>query len=155
VKRKQAKIPDLVYPRDLYGILQSLWDNKPLFQAWPNVELPSKATFEEIIDVCYHASMLREEGRPITFRIVVLESQRPVSPRDEEELPPVTRYLLKDPVPFTQGELRRLAPVADPRRILIAIQQSGERLQIYGLVDVRNGAVGDGPARTTYGPIIA
>ena len=50
------------------------------------------------------------------------------------------RYALGQPVPFTVGELRRLAPVADPRRILIAVEQIGEgarrRLQIYGLIDV-------------------
>ena len=36
------------------------------------------------------------------------------------------RYLLGQPVPFTEGELRRLAPVADPRRVLIAVEQVGE-----------------------------
>jgi hypothetical protein len=100
VTKKQAKIPDRVYPRDLYGILQGLWDNKPFFRGWPNVELPPKAVFDEIIDVCYHASMLTEEGRPTVFRIVFLDSQSPVSPRDDDELPPVTRYPLKEPVPF-------------------------------------------------------
>jgi len=94
-----------------------LWDNKPFFRGWPNVELPPKAVFNEIIDVCYHASMLTEEGRPTVFRIVFLDSKSRVSPSDDE-LPPITRYLLKEPVPFTQGELRRLAPVADPRRVL-------------------------------------
>jgi len=112
-----------------------LWDNKPFFRGWPNVELPPKDVFNEIIDVCYHASMLTEEGRPTVFRIVFLDSKSRVSPSDDE-LPPVTRYLLKEPVPFTQGELRRLAPVADPRRVLIAVEQSGRRLQIYGLVDI-------------------
>jgi hypothetical protein len=113
-----------------------LWDNKPFFRSWPNVELPPKAVFNEIIDVCYHASMLTEEGRPTVFRIVFLDSQSRVSTRDDDELPPVTRYLLKEPVPFTQGELRRLAPAAGPRRVLIAVEQSGGRLQIYGLVDI-------------------
>jgi hypothetical protein len=134
--KKAAKIPDRVYPRDLHGILHRLWDNNPLFRGWPNVELPPKAVFDEIIDVCYHASLLTEEGRPTVFRIVFLDSQSRVSPRDDDELPPVTRYLLKELVPFTQGELRRLAPVADPRRVLIAVEQSGGRLQIYGLVDI-------------------
>ncbi len=134
--KKPAKIPDRVYPRDLHGILQGLWENKPFFHGWPNVELPPKAVFNEIIDVCYHASMLTEEGRPTVFRIVFLDSQSRVSPKDGDELPPVTRYLLKEPVSFTQGELRRLAPVADPRRVLIAVEQSGGRLQIYGLVDI-------------------
>lgn len=134
--KKAAKIPDRVYPRDLHKILQGLWDNRPFFQGWPNVELPPKPVFDEIIDVCYHASMLTEEGRPTIFRVVFLDSQSPASPRDEDELPPVTRYLLKEPIPFTQGELRRLAPVADPRRVLIAVEHSCGRLQIYGLVDI-------------------
>lgn len=100
------------------------------------MELPSKAVFDEIIDVCYHASMLTEEGRPTVFRVVFLDSQSPISPRREDEVPAVTRYLFKNPVPFTQGELRRLAPVADPRRVLIAVEQSAGQLQIYGLVDI-------------------
>jgi hypothetical protein len=134
--KKRVQIPDCVYPRDLYGILQQLWDSKPFFPGWSKVELPSKAVFDEIIDVCYHASMLTDEGRPTVFRLVLLDSRSPVSPRDNEELPPVTRYGLKGPLPFTQGELRRLAPVADPRRVLIAIEESGGKLQIHGLVDI-------------------
>ena len=134
--KKQAKIPDCVYPRDLHGILHGLWDKKPFFRGWPNVELPPKAVFDEIIDVCYHASMLTEEGRPTVFRIVFLDSQSPVAPKGHDELPPVTQHLLNEPIPFTPGELRRLAPVADPRRVLIAVEESGGRLQIYGLVDI-------------------
>lgn len=116
-----------------YGICGTA---RPLFQTLRKVELPSKTVFDEIIDVCYHASMLREEGRPITFRIVFFDSQSPLSPTADDELPSVTRYLPKEPVPFTQGELRRLAPVADPRRVLIAVEQFDGRLQIYGLVDI-------------------
>lgn len=134
--RKPAKMPDCVYPRDLYRILQVLWDNKPFYQGSSSVELPSKVIFDEIIDVCYHASFLTEERRPTVFRIVFLASQSRISPRDDDELPPITRYLFTKPVPFTQGELRRLAPVADPRRVLIAVEQSNGRLQIYGLVDI-------------------
>jgi hypothetical protein len=109
VAKKQPKIPERVYPRDLHGILQGLWDKKPFFRGWPNVELPPKVVFDEIVDLCYQASMLTEEGRPTVFRIVFLDSQNPVSPRDHDELPPVTRHLLREPIPFTQGELRRLA----------------------------------------------
>jgi hypothetical protein len=136
VAKRQAKIADRVYPRDLYGKLQQVWDNKPFFRGWPNVELPPKHVFDEIVEVCYHASMLTEEGRPTVFRIVFLDSQGPVSPRDDDELPPVTRYLLREPIPFTPGELRRVAPVADPRRVLLAVEHCGGRLQIYGLVDI-------------------
>ncbi|HEX4142074.1 MAG TPA: hypothetical protein VHY91_00880 [Pirellulales bacterium] len=134
--KKPAKTLGPVYPRDMHEILEGLWDGKPFFRGWPKVQLPPKAVFDEIIDVCYHASMLTEEGRPTVFRIVFLDSQSRVSPRDSDELPPITRYLLQEPVPFNQAELRRLAPVADPRRVLIAVEQSGGQLQIYGLVDI-------------------
>lgn len=45
----------------------------------------------------------------------------PVSPPGQgpAELEPVMRDLLSQTVPFTDGELRRLAPVADPRRVQI------------------------------------
>ncbi len=50
------------------------------------------------------------------------------------------RYVLDQPVPFTVEELRRLAPVADPRRVLIAVEKIKDGtnwyLQIYGLIDV-------------------
>ena len=48
----------------------------------------------------------------------------------------MTRYALSKPVPFTEAELRRLAPVADPRRALIAVEHTGDRLQIHALIDI-------------------
>jgi hypothetical protein len=45
----------------------------------------------------------------------------------------VTRYALGVPVAFTEAELRRLAPVADPRRV---VEHDGRRLHIYGLIDI-------------------
>ena len=132
---KQRKAADRVYPRDLHAILQGMWDNTPFFPNWPGVELPPKAILDELLDVCFQASMLTEEGRPTVFRIAYLGSSSPVTP-NQSELPPVTRYALRDPVAFNEAELRRLAPVADPRSVLIAVEHSGERLQIYGLIDI-------------------
>jgi hypothetical protein len=80
--------------------------------------------------------MLTEEGRPTVFRIAYIASDAPVSRRDRDELPPITKYPFRDPIPFTHGELRRLAPVADPRCVLIAVEYAGERLQIHGLIDI-------------------
>ena len=85
---------------------------------------------------------MTEEGRPTIFRVAFISRRTPVSPPRPKPvtLEPIMRYALSQPVPFTVGELRRLAPVADPRRILIAVEQIGEgtrrRLQIYGLIDV-------------------
>ena len=126
---------DRFYPRDLHTILRKRWDSSPLFDGFPPVELPPKAVLDLLLDVCFQASMLTEEGRPTVFRVAYIPSAAPVTP-NRAELPPVTRYNLSDPVVFTEGELRRLAPVADPRRILIAVEQAGEQLQIYGLIDI-------------------
>jgi hypothetical protein len=85
---------------------------------------------------------MTEEGRPTIFRVAFLAASVSAHPprREPIALEAITRYALGHPVSFTVGELRRLAPVADPRRVLIAVEQYGEgagrRLQIYGLIDV-------------------
>jgi hypothetical protein len=104
--------------------------------------LLEKAVLDEFLNVCYHASLMTEEGRPTIFRVALISGSAPVSPprREPVSLEPIMRYALGQPVPFTVQELRRLAPVADPRRVLIAVEQIREgasrRLQIYGLIDV-------------------
>jgi hypothetical protein len=130
------------YPRDLHAILRRRWRGEPLADGWPRADLPEKAILDELLDVCYHASLLTEEGRPTIFRVAFIAGRTPVSPPRREPVPlePIMRYALCPPVPFTVGELRRLAPVADPRRVLIAVEQTGEgasrRLHIYGLIGV-------------------
>jgi hypothetical protein len=128
-----------VYPRNLYTELQRRWTAPPL-DRFRRIDLPEKQVFDELVDVCYHASFMTEEERPIVFRVALISADRPVSPQREEPLPlePIERYLLGEPLPFTEGELRRLAPVADPRRVIIAVEPTGEgsKLRIYGLIDV-------------------
>ena len=116
------------YPRNLHAILRRRWRGEPLADGWPRVDLPEKAILDELLDVCYHASLLTEEGRPTIFRIAFIAGSTPVSPPLREPVPlePIMRYALCPPVPFTVGELRRLAPVADPRRVLIAVEQIEE-----------------------------
>lgn len=132
----------ITYPRDLYTDLQRVWNAEPLSSRWPRVDLPEKAVLDELLDVCYHASLMSEEGRPIVFRVALITSTSSVHPPREQPIPlePIMRYVLSQPVPFSTGELRRLAPVADPRQVMIAVEAvgegSGRRLQIYGLIDV-------------------
>src|SRR5215831_11522193 len=130
------------YPRDLHTILRRRWNGKPVADGWPQVDLPEKAVLDEFLNVCYHGSLMTEEGRPTMFRVALISGSAPVSPprREPVALEPIMRYALGQPVPFTVQELRRLAPVADPRRVLIAVEQIREgtsrHLQIYGLIDV-------------------
>lgn len=130
------------YPRDLYTDLQRVWNAEPLSSGWPRVDLPERAVLDELFDVCFHASLLSEEDRPIVFRVALISRTTSFQPLREQPIPlePIMRYVLGQPVPFTTGELRRLAPVADPRQVMIAVEAVGEgsrpRLQVYGLIDV-------------------
>lgn len=132
----------LKYPGNLYAELQDAWKPEPFGAGWPRVDLPEKAVLDDFLDVCYHASLQAEEGRPTVFRVALIAHDAPISPaRDNPvELESIERYAFGRPVPFTVAELRRLAPVADPRRVLIAVEVVGEgeqrALQIYGLIDV-------------------
>jgi hypothetical protein len=69
------------YPRDLRTMLRRRWRGEPLADGWPRVDLPEKAVLDELLDVCYHASLLTEEGRPTTFRVAFVAGSTPVSTR--------------------------------------------------------------------------
>jgi hypothetical protein len=118
----------LTYPRDLYTDLQRVWNAEPSSSRWPRVDLPERAVLDELVEVCYHASLMSEEGRPIDFRVALITSTASVHPPREQPIPlePIMRYVLGQPVPFTTGELRRLAPVADPRQVIIAVEAVGD-----------------------------
>lgn len=88
---KQLKAAGRVYPHDMHGILLKDWDNKPFFKNWPKAELPPKSVLDELMDVCFHASLLMEEGRPTVFKVVFLSGSASVS-RHPGPVTPVTKY---------------------------------------------------------------
>jgi hypothetical protein len=92
------------------------------------------AALEGFFAACYHASMLREEERPVTFRAILAE---PVL-FDPEGRPPegLQRLAFPRPLPFDPRELRRLSVAADPQRTLIGVRRDGEGgLRIWGLIN--------------------
>ena len=56
------------YPQDLARAVQARWTEMAA-QVQEPVRLPELAALEQILSVCYQASLLHEEGRPITFRV--------------------------------------------------------------------------------------
>lgn len=95
----------LKYPRDLFTDLHRFWNAEPLSSRWPRVDLPERALLEELLDVCYHASLMSEEGRPIVFRVALISSTESIHPPRQEPIPlePITRCVFAQPVPFTSG----------------------------------------------------
>ena len=115
------------YPADLALFVRERWDEG---KGGP---LPDTDTLETLISTCYQASLLREEERAVTFRVILCEPDR-LPPR---EGPPGGIHRLEFPEPrqFDLQEIRRLSPAADYYRSLIGIVWDEEEgLRIWGLV---------------------
>jgi hypothetical protein len=144
-----------LYPRDLYRSLSKVWDASPFTTGWPTVELPEQKILNHLLDVCYHASFLVEESRPVTFRAVFIEQTTPIKPLEADHSHPTELYMFDAPVPFTAEELRQVAPAADLTSVLIAIQctdKGSGALGIVGLVDTLvSGKSGDFPLGKAVG----
>jgi DisA bacterial checkpoint controller nucleotide-binding len=115
------------YPADLARFVCEAWDEE---RAGP---LPEEGTVETLISACYQASLLYEEERAVTFRVILC---------DPEHLPPndgppggIHRLEFPEPRPFDIQEIRRLSPAADYYHSLIGIRLDEEgELRIWGLV---------------------
>lgn len=96
-------------------------------------DLPAIPVFEKLLSTCFQASLMREEERQITFRLVLAEPEI-FSP---EEGPPsgLHRLEFQEPRTFDEQELRRLSPAAPADRSLIGVRQKEDgELCIWGLV---------------------
>ena len=115
------------YPADLARFVCERWDEKRAGS------LPDEGTVETLISACYQASLLREEERAVTFRVILRDPELLLP----NEGPPVGIHRLEfpEPRPFDIQEIRRLSPAADYYRSLIGICLDEEGgLKIWGLV---------------------
>lgn len=104
------------------------WTNEP-------EALPDADELEELLSVCYQASLMREEERTITFRVILSGPQS--FPPGEGPPSGLHRLRLDAPRSFDAHELRRLSPGAEFHRSLIAVDkdgEDGENLRIWGSV---------------------
>ena len=100
--------------------------------SWPADAVPLPAQLEVLLDTAYHASFLRDEERPVACRILVL----PPSSLPPDEGPPTGLLPLpfESPRRFDEDELRRLSPAANVNRALVGVEDTGEALATWGLV---------------------
>ncbi len=56
------------YPHQLALLVQQRWADVLVSGAKQLSALPSLAVLERLLSVCYQASLLSDEGRPVTFR---------------------------------------------------------------------------------------
>lgn len=95
--------------------------------------LPEPPVLEALLSTVYQATLLREEERPVTFRLIV----GPPESYPEEAGPPdgLHRLVFTQRRPLTEHELRRLAPAAKYHRSLIGVDRDADgSLFIWGLL---------------------
>ena len=129
-----------IYPGDLVSDLKRLWSSSTPTPKDRVAPLPCDDVLQRLLDVAYHASFRRDEGRPTSFSIAH------VAP---EDLPGVWVSIaatqrcqavrFDSPRAFVPSEIARLAPAADPVRVYIGVSgqstDSDSHLSIWGLID--------------------
>ncbi len=149
------------YPAQLAARVRERWNLAPAGEAPATApdrhagELPDPDALELLLSVAYQASLLREEERPVTFRLIVAE---PTAFPAEAGPPSGLHRLL-----FTHGrrlrtaELRRLSPAVSYHRALIGVRADGQgEFEIWGIVysgpDWLHAAQGGRAARSMLPP---
>jgi hypothetical protein len=79
-----------------------------------------------LLDICFFATMLAEEGRPTRFAAAY---------RSPDSLDGVTARRLAHPLPFAPETIRRIAPASDPDLTCLGVWQFNGELCLWGLLD--------------------
>lgn len=117
------------YPKELADRTRASWPASSACGRPPR-RLPER--LESILDAAYHASFLRDEERAVTCRILVLPpSELPADGGPPASLLPL---VFEAPRGFDEHELRRLSPAASMHRALIGVDDSGDALATWGVV---------------------
>ncbi len=118
------------YPRDLALFVRDRW---PMASAQGCSSLPGLPVLEHLISVCYQASLLREEERPVRFRLIFLAPDR--FPPDQGPPAGLQRLLFRDRLPFTERGLKKLSPSVDFYGSLVGLWYDGNSgLSMWGMV---------------------
>ena len=118
------------YPRELA---------EKILSEWPDVtnpldDLPPKEALISLLSEAFQASLLREEGRPVRCRLVLINP----SELSEAEGPPTGMHVLQlqDERKFRAQEIRRLSPCATFYRSLIGVRWDPEKgFSIWGILN--------------------
>ena len=133
---RRASHPELqaghtAYPSDLAALVLRRWHEET---AAGQIALPPPAAsaLAHLLSICYQATLLREEGRPVTFRLSLSGPDAFAATAG----PPagLHRLVFTRPLPLDPHELRRLAPAVVFSRSLIGAAGDGEEPRIWGVI---------------------
>src|ERR1700750_599143 len=114
------------YPAQLADLVKKVWPKDRL------AKLPQDHHLRKLFDISYHANLLRDEDRQVTFRILF---EYPGSlPTDEGPPSGLMPLHLDRPRPFNEQEIRRLSMAALFFRSMIGVCRSLDSdLYIWGM----------------------
>ncbi|MFG0264370.1 MAG: putative sensor domain DACNV-containing protein [Rhodopirellula sp. JB055] len=117
------------YPAEMASVLSKQWESR----GFPAELLPPTASLTSLLDVCYQASLLREEDAPVRCRVIYASPTQLHSIATEQPRPHVLSF--SEPAPLSAHNLRKLYAAADFYRAALAvtIDEHGS-LVIWGLV---------------------
>jgi hypothetical protein len=115
------------YPAQLAELVKKVWPKDRLAQ------LPQEHHLRHLFDIAYHASLMRDEDRPVTFRLIYGDPG--LLPPDDGPPSGLMPMKLDRPRPFNEQEIRRLSMAALYFRSMIGVCPSlRQDLQIWGMV---------------------
>lgn len=128
------------YPDDLAALVRRQWNRKfqgesfldlPVYER--SDRLPRPAALEQLLSICYQASLLREEGRAVRFRLMLSEPRLPSVPEAGTSLAECLPFART--IPLSANDLRRLSAAAAFERSLIGVRiRADGRFEIWGLI---------------------
>jgi hypothetical protein len=119
LRDRRSRVREPAAPRDRHGSVERLLASAPLPASTEHVG--------ELLDACFFATLLTEEGRPTRFACAY------VSPDDLDGIP--ARRLAR-PLSVTPETIRRIAPAIDPELTSLGIHDGPDGLVVWGLVDL-------------------
>ncbi len=132
---------DLAYPHDLARFILERWgrvhtgrDQPGMPDPWDDEPPPSLEALERLIIICFQSSLLREEARPVTFRLILAEPARFPCDQGPPDGLHCLRFLRNRP--FNPLEARRLSPAANFYRSLIGVclDERREMPRMWGIL---------------------
>jgi hypothetical protein len=129
-----------LYPKDLARFVYDRWDEetkdlvgvRTLLGERPDA-LPPLEVLERIISICYQASLLCEERRPVALRMIVGDPAR--FPADGGPPGGLQPLVFEEPLAFNPEELRALSPATVFHRSLVGVNFDAQNIPcIWGMI---------------------
>ncbi|HTQ05233.1 MAG TPA: hypothetical protein VMI54_15320 [Polyangiaceae bacterium] len=112
------------YPTQLADFLLDHWPETPPLGL-------ERRPLAELLSTCFQASLTREEGRTVRFRLAAAAPERVIAALGREDFLPLT---FSEALPLTLDNLRHLSPAAPFHSSIVCASASANAWSIWGVL---------------------